>query len=109
MNTFTVYAIAAPLNAFICCAFITFFMKKMRLTPEVRMLSTFGIYALLAFAISSGGQGITNLDFSTFNTTLFILYLASGVCVCLGIYFFYKRGDISAKLAEKKNAKNKGK
>ncbi|MEG1782089.1 MAG: hypothetical protein RR253_02445 [Oscillospiraceae bacterium] len=109
MNTFTIYAIAAPLNAFICCAFITFFMKRLKLTPEIRMISTFVIYALIAFAISSGGQGLFHFDMSTFNLTLFTLYIASGICVCMGIYAFYKRSDISKKLAEKKALRKKDK
>lgn len=103
-----IYAIAAPVNAFICCAFIAFFIKKMHLTSRVRMTVTFLVYCLIAFVMCAGGNGLLNIDMSNFNSTLFVLYVVSGFCVCLGIYFFYERGNIGRKLEEKRAAKKAG-
>ncbi len=105
MNTFMIYALAAPVNAFICCAFITFFIKKMNLKNTTRMMVTFFSYCLLAFVMCAGGNGLFNIDMSAFNLTLFVLYVVSGFCVCLGIYFFYERRNIGMKLEERKAAK----
>ena len=78
MNTFVVYAIAAPINAFICCAFITFFMRKINISAEMKAVATFIVYVFLAFAITAQGQGLFNINFMTFNWTLFFLYVTSG-------------------------------
>lgn len=108
MTMYQVYAIAAPLNAFIWCAFITFFLKKLHLKSHIRMLVTYGIYLMISFATCAGGNGIFNIDMSVFNLTQFILFAFAGMCVCIGIYFFYERGNIGRKIEEKRNAK-KGK
>lgn len=109
MSTFTIYAIAAPLNAFICCAFITFLMKRMKLKSSVRLIITYLIYVLLAFAMCAGGNGIFNIDMSVFNLTLFLLYISSGLCVCIAIYCFYERGRIADKIHAKSDAKKASK
>ena len=109
MSTFAVYAIAAPLNAFICCSFITFFMKKMNLSSIKRLVITFCIYALIAFGMCAGGNGILNIDMSVFNLPLFLLYISSGFCVCIGIYCFYERDRLADKYHEKKRAKKASK
>ncbi len=109
MSEFTVWAITAPLNAFICCAFITFFMKRMKISTALRMTITFIAYVLLSFIFCSGGNGLFEIDMTTFQLPRFLLYVASGFCVCLGIYFFFERGTISKKLAEKRDAKKQGK
>jgi len=106
MTMFQVYALAAPLNAFIWCAFITFFLKRLRLKSHIRVIVIYLIYLMITFSVSSGGNGIFNVDMSAFNVTQFVLYAASGACVCLGLYFFYERGNISRKLEEKRKAKN---
>ncbi len=105
MNTFVIYAFAAPINAFICCSFITFFMKKMNLSSAKRLTITFLIYSLIAFGMCAGGNGILNIDMSVFNLTLFLLYIVSGFCVCLCIYCFYERDKIAEKVEQKRNSK----
>ena len=107
MTMFQVYALAAPLNAFIWCAFITFFLKRMHLKNHVRVIVTFFIYMLITFATCAGGNGIFNIDMSVFNVTQFALYAISGACVCLGLFLFYERGNIGQKLEDRRNAKNK--
>lgn len=107
MTMFQVYAIAAPLNAFIWCAFITFFLKKMHLKSHIRVIVTYLIYIMITFSVCSGGNGIFNMDMSVFNVTQFLLYAASGACVCIGLYCFYERGNIGRKIEEKRNAKTK--
>ena len=108
MTMFQVYAIAAPLNAFIWCAFITFFLKKMHLKSHIRMLVTYAVYLMISFATCAGGNGLFNLDMSVFNLTQFLLYAFAGACVCIGIYCFYERGNIGSKIEARRNAK-KGK
>lgn len=109
MNTFMVYAFAAPLNAFICCSFITFFMKRMNLSSAKRLIITFFVYSLMAFGMCAGGNGLLNIDMSVFNLTLFLLYIVSGFCVCIGIYCFYERDKIADKFEQKRNSKKSSK
>lgn len=105
MDMFMVNAIAAPINALLCCAMITFFLKGFKLKPAKRMVFTYVIYMLLSFVGCAGGNGIFNIDMANFDTTRFLLYIVSGFCVCLGIYLFYIRGEISEKIAAKKAKK----
>ena len=105
MSTFAVYAIAAPLNAFICCSFITFFMKKMNLSSIKRLVITFIIYSFIAFGMCAGGNGLLNIDMAVFNLTLFLLYIVSGFCVCIGIYCFYERDRLAEKYEKRKAAR----
>ena len=107
MTMFHVYALAAPFFAFIWCAFITLFLKKMHLKSHVRAIVTYIIYLMVTFSMTAGGNGIFSLDFSNFNKVQFILYAASGACVCLGLFLFYERGNIGQKLEDRRNAKNK--
>ena len=108
MNDFTVWAIASPLNAFICCSFITFFLKNLHLKNHIRMGLTYFVYILLSFVTCAGGNGLFNLDMENFQLMRFLLFTASGFCVCLGIYFFFERGNISEKIRQRQ-AQKKGK
>jgi len=109
MNTFTLYAIAAPLNAFIFCACITFALKNFHLKSHIRALVTFVVYTMLAFAMSAGGNGLLNLDVESFNLVQFLLYTASGLCVCLFLFLFYERGNIGSKIEARRNNKKDSK
>ncbi len=105
MTMFQVYAIAAPLNAFLWCAFITYFMRKWKIKTHIKMIITYIIYVFLAFAQCAGGNGIFNVDMSVFNTTQFIMFITAGLCVCIGIYCLFERNNIAAKIAAKKGKK----
>lgn len=110
MTDIQLYIITAPLTAFITCAFIIMFMSKLKMKPELRMTIVFAVYAIFAFVMGAGGNGIFNLDLSTFNGTQYMFRLVAGVFVCFGLYLFYKRGDIADKMHEKQAAKkSKGK
>ena len=41
-----IYAITAPLNAFITCAFIMLFMSKIKLKPEIKCPIIYLVYAV---------------------------------------------------------------
>lgn len=73
--------------------------------PSVRMIVTYVAYVLFSFVNCAGGNGLFNVDMSVFNVTNFVLYVISGFCVCLGIYFYLNRSEISRKLAAKKGKK----
>ena len=105
MTMFHVYAMAAPINAFLFCAFITFFLKNFKMASAKRMLVTYAIYVPLAFTMCAGGNGIFNIDMSVFNLVQFLMYIAAGACVCTGIYFFYERGTIGRKIEAKRKGK----
>ncbi|MBQ8604990.1 MAG: hypothetical protein IJ410_09150 [Oscillospiraceae bacterium] len=105
MTMFQVYAIAAPISAFIWCAIITFFLKNFHLKSHIRVIVTYVIYLMIAFAMSSGGNGLLNIDMSVFNSAQFMMYAVAGLCVCLGLYLFYERGNIGQKLEDRRNAK----
>lgn len=107
MNDFTIYAIASPINAFVCCSFITFFLKNLHLKTTVRVTVTYIVYLLLSFVTCAGGNGLFNLDMENFQLMRFLLFCASGLCVCIGFYFFYERGNISEKIRQRQAAKGK--
>ena len=110
MNNIQLYIITAPITAFITCAFIIMFMSKIKMKPELRMTIVFVVYAIFAFVMGAGGNGIFNLDMSACNGIQYMFRLIAGVFVCLGLYLFYRRGDIADKMHEKQAArKSKGK
>ena len=91
-------AITAPLNAFITCAFIMLFMSKIKLKPEIKCPIIYLVYAVFAFVMGAGGNGLFNLDMSKFDMTMYIYRLVAGVFVCLGLYLYIKRGDLARTL-----------
>ncbi|MBQ3587302.1 MAG: hypothetical protein II977_01915 [Oscillospiraceae bacterium] len=105
MTMFHVYAIAAPINAFLFCAFITYFLKNFKMRSNVRMTVTYLVYVLLAFVQCAGGNGIFGIDMSVFNLTQFLMFITAGACVCIGIYFFYERGNIGQKIEDRRKGK----
>ena len=110
MNNIQLYIITAPITSFITCAFIIMFMSKIKMKPELRMTIVFVVYAIFAFVMGAGGNGIFNLDLSAFNSIQYMFRLIAGVFVCFGLYLFYRRGDIADKMHEKQAArKSKGK
>ena len=105
MSMFQVYMLAAPFNAFIWCAVITLFLKKMHLKSNVRVIVTYLIYLMISFATCAGGNGLFNINMEVFSIVQFVLYAAAGLCVCIGLYCFYERGNIGRKIEAKRNAK----
>ena len=82
-------------------------MRKINISAEMKAVATFIVYVFLAFAITAQGQGLFNINFMTFNWTLFLLYVTSGACVSFAIYMFINRGAIATKIEAKKAAKKK--
>ena len=101
MSAFTAYAIAGFTNALICCSAIAFLVSKWtKLTSIVKVGITYGVYVLLAFVLSAGGNGLLNLDLKVFNLTLFLFYCAGGICACIMIYVFFERSSLGTKAAK---------
>lgn len=107
MSMTAVYAISAPLTAFICCAFISLLMKPLKLNDKLRMIIVYVAFFLLCFVMEAGGNGITNIDFASFNSTRFIFRVVAGVFVCIGMYLFYIRDVLSDKYERARKAKGK--
>lgn len=104
MNAFTQYAIAAPVNALICCSAIAFLVSRWKgLKSIIKVAITYVVYLMLAFVLSAEGNGIFNLDMATFNLTLFLFYCAGGLCACILIYVFFERLSLGQKAAQMKN------
>lgn len=93
-----VYAIAAPLNAFITCAFIMLFMSKIKLKPEIKCPIIYVTYVIFAFVMGAGGNGLLNIDMTQFDKIMFLYRVVAGVFVCLGLYLFMKRSDLAKAL-----------
>ncbi|MBR5521377.1 MAG: hypothetical protein IKU54_05205 [Oscillospiraceae bacterium] len=106
MTMFHVYVIAGPINALIWCACITFLLKNFHLKSHIRAMITYLVYLIITFSVCGSGGGIFNMDFATFDTTKFVVFAASGFCVCLFLFLFYERGNIGRKIEAKRNAKN---
>ena len=66
----------------------------------VKVGITYGVYVLLAFVLSAGGNGLLNLDLEVFNLTLFLFYCAGGICACIMIYVFFERSSLGTKAAK---------
>ena len=100
MSTFSAYAIAGFTNALICCSAIAFLVSKWtKLKSFVKVGITYGVYVLLAFVLSAGGNGLLNLALKVFNLTLFLFYCAGGFCACIMIYVFFERSSLGTKAA----------
>ena len=107
MSMTAVYALSAPLTAFICCAFISFMMKPLKLNDKLRMIIVYVVFLILCFAMEAGSQGITRIDFTAFNFTRFIFRVVAGLFVCIGMYLFYIRDVLSDKYERARKAKGK--
>ncbi len=105
MSLYTVYAGLALIHAFITCNFLMFFMKKMKMTTNTKLITTFVVYELLSFFLASDMQGILNFDVSKFNAILFALYTLSGICVTLGLAAYHHRGTLAQKFSQRKQRK----
>ena len=77
MNNIQLYIITVPITAFITCAFIIMFMSKIKMKPELRMTIVFVVYAIFAFVMGAGGNGIFNLDVSSYCRRVCVLWLVS--------------------------------
>ena len=109
MNAITQYAVAAFLNAMICCPAIAFLVNKWgKMKSIVKVALTYAIYVMLAFTMSAGGNGLLNLDMSKFNLVLFLFYCSAGICACIFVYVFFERSALGTMAAKGKNSK-KGK
>ena len=101
MSVFSAYAIAGFTNALICCSAIAFLVSKWtKLKSIVKVGITYGVYVLLAFVLSAGGNGLLNLDLKVFNLTLFLFYCAGGICACTLVYVFFERSSLGTKAAK---------
>ncbi len=101
MSAFSAYAIAGFTNALICCSAIAFLVSKWtKLKSIVKVGITYGVYVLLAFVLSAGGNGLLNLDMEVFNLTLFLFYCSGGICACILIYVFLERSSLGTKAAK---------
>ena len=109
MNTYQVYAIAAPLNAFICCAFISLFIKSLHLKTSIRVVVTYIVYVLLTFVTCAGGEGLFNINMENFLLTKFVLFSIAGACVCAGLYVYFEKSNISDKIRRRQAEKAKSK
>ncbi len=105
MTQTTLYAITAPINALISCAFISLFMKRIKLKPSVRCVAVFVVYVLFAFVMGAGGYGLFNMNMANYNWMEFIFRVVAGFCVCIFLFLFYSRGEIAEKMEAKKKAK----
>ena len=106
MNNLTMYMIAAPLNALICCSSIAFLVNRWKgLKSIAKVAITFFVYVLLAFVMCAGGNSILALDMAAFNLPLFLFYCAGGICSCIMIYVFFERNALGTKAAQMKKGK----
>ena len=107
MSMTMVYAISAPITAFVTCAFLSFMMKNFKMGYKLRMIIVYLAFLRLCFVMESGGSSVFNIDTEFFNFQRFIFRAVAGIFVCIGMYLWYIRDELSDKYGDKLDKKSK--